>query len=195
MESDLLTHLHDMMVDNMWGVYLGLFLAPFLQEDAAVISAASLSLAAMGDGTTLFFAVTAGLTASDLWKYWLGRAARSQGWAKKFAAKPAVTRAEELVRSKLAATLMTVRFIPGTRIALYIAAGYFGASWPKFVFWIVISALVYVGAAFALFHTVGMVAGEAARVWLPVVAIGGLLIYLLYRGIRARAGSPVEEMQ
>lgn len=193
MEHDFVSTLYNMMADHMWGVYLGLFLAPFLQEDAAVISAASLSLMAMGDGAMLFFAVTAGLTASDLWKYWLGRAARSQGWAKKFAAKPAVARAEDLVRSKLGTTLMTVRFVPGTRIPMYIAAGYFGASWPRFVLWIVLSAIAYVGIAFALFHAVGMVAGEAARIWLPAVAIGALLIYLLYRGVRARVGSPAKE--
>ena len=190
----MLTNMNDMVADNMWGVYLCLFLAPFLQEDAAVISAASLSLAGISDGAILFIVITAGLATSDVWKYWLGRAARTQDWAKKFAAKPAVARAEELVQSKLGTTLMTVRFIPGARIALYIASGYFGASWPKFVCWILISAIVYIGAAFALFHAVGMVAGEAARVWLPAVAIGGLLIYLLYRGIRARAGSPAEEL-
>lgn len=181
MLADFLTHLHDMMVANMWGVYLGIFLAPFMQEDAAVISAAGLSLAAMGEQHLIFAAISAGLISSDLWKYWLGRAARTQGWARRFAAKPAIAKAEALVKDKLAVTLMTVRFIPGARIAFYIAAGYFNASWLRFAFWIVVSALVYILVVFGFFHAVGMVAGEQAKVWLPGVAIVTLFGYLLMR--------------
>jgi membrane protein DedA with SNARE-associated domain len=190
MESDFAIHLHQMMAENMWGVYLCLLIAPFVQEDAAVIGAASLSLATMGNTALLFLFVALGLTGSDLWKYWLGRAARTQAWAKKFAAKPSVAKAETLVREKLGATLMTVRFVPGTRIPAYVASGYFEASWLRFAFWIVVSAVIYIAIAFALFHTVGAVAGEAAKLWLPVIAISALLGYLLMRWIRTKQQRP-----
>ena len=186
MDSEFAIHLHQMMAENMWGVYFCLLIAPFVQEDAAVIGAASLSLASMGDTALIFLFITLGLTASDLWKYWLGRTARTRGWAKRFAENPAVAKAEDLVRGKLGATLMTVRFVPGTRIPLYIASGFFGASWARFAFWIAFSAIIYIAIAFALFHTVGAVAGESAKVWLPVIAISALLVYLLYRATKSR---------
>ena len=189
METDIAAQLHDVMARNMWGVYLCLLAAPFVQEDAAVIGAASLSLGGMGDGALLFAVAAAGLTASDLWKYWLGRAARTRDWARKFAEKPAVARAQTLVLTRLGATLMTVRFVPGARIPLYIAAGYFRAHWPSFACWIALSAVLYVAAAFALFHTVGAVAGEGAKFWLPAVAIGALFVYLAVRRLRAANGA------
>lgn len=193
MDPDLTAHLHQMMVDNMWGVYLCLLIAPFLQEDAAVIGAASLSLAAMGDTALIFLFVATGLTASDLWKYWLGRAARTRNWAKRFAEKPAVAKAETLVRNKLGAALMTVRFVPGTRIPLYVASGYFNASWAQFALWIIVSAVAYIALAFAVFQLLGAAAGEAAKVWLPVIAISILLGYLLFRAIRSRGDGPAGE--
>ena len=189
METDIAAHLHDVMARNMWGVYLCLLAAPFVQEDAAVIGAASLSLGGMGDGALLFAVVAVGLIASDLWKYWLGRAARTRDWAKRFAEKPAVARAEKLVLTRLGATLMAVRFAPGARIALYIAAGYFRARWASFAFWVALSAVVYIAAAFALFHAVGAVAGEAAKVWLPAVAIGALFLYLAVLKLRGAKGA------
>ncbi|MEM8770878.1 MAG: VTT domain-containing protein [Pseudomonadota bacterium] len=184
MESEFTAHLLDMMHDNMWGVYLCLLIAPFLQEDAAVIGAASLSLASMGDNWLILLFITLGLSCSDLWKYWLGRAARTQGWAKRFAQKPGVAKAERLVQNNLGRNLMAVRFVPGTRIVFYIASGYFEASWPRFAFWVIFSAIIYIILAFALFHAVGMVAGEAARIWLPAVALAALLVYLLIRKMR-----------
>ncbi|MEL7488445.1 MAG: VTT domain-containing protein [Pseudomonadota bacterium] len=185
-DSAFLTHLHDAMAANMWSVYLCLLIAPFVQEDAAVLGAASLSLASMGDTTLLLIFVTIGLCLSDLWKYWLGRAARTQGWAQRFAEKPGVKRAQSAVLNRLRVTLMAVRFVPGTRIALYIAAGYFRASWPVFVLWIVVSAIVYVGIAFGFFHAIGAVAGEAARMWLPIVALGALALVLAVQFARNR---------
>lgn len=195
MESQFTQHLYEMMAQNMWGVYLCLLVAPFIQEDAAVIGAASLSLTAMVNPALIFILCAFGLIASDLWKYWLGRAARTRDWAKKFAEKPAVTKAEGLMGDKLGTSLMTVRFVPGARIAFYIAAGYFLASWLRFAVWVVLSAIVYIGVVFALFHAIGIIAGEAAKFWLPVFAIAALFLYLLVQQARTRRRSAVGESQ
>ena len=160
--------------------------APFMQEDAAVVSAASLSLVGLGDSAALFLAVGLGLTVSVLWKYWLGRAARSQKWAQRFAQKPAVEKAQNLVANRLGVSMIGARFVPGTRIPFYVAAGFFNASWWSFAAWGVLSVIIYVGSMFAVFHMVGAVAGEAAALWLPVVAIVALLGYVAIQKLRAR---------
>jgi hypothetical protein len=45
------------------------------------------------------------------------------------------------------------------------------------------TASLYICVVFGLFHTVGLVAGEEAIAWLPLVAIGLLVSYILFRWI------------
>ena len=79
---------------------------------------------------------------------------------------------------------MIARFIPGTRIPLYIAAGFFQASFLKFSIFIFVSALIYIGIAFALFNALGEVAGEEAKKYLPIVAIIGFVFLLIFKRLK-----------
>jgi len=144
-----------------WFAYLCALIGPFIQEDVAVLGAASAAVSGVGTPLWMFVAVTIGLTVSDLWKYWLGRAAISQPWAKKHA--------------------------QGTRIPLYIAAGFFKASFVKFSIFIFLSALIYIAIAFGLFHLLGEVAGEEAKKYLPIVAIVGFGLFLLFKRLKGPA--------
>lgn len=172
-----------------WALYASIFLLPFVQEDVAVIAAATASLAGMEPTFFIFVTILAGLTASDIWKYWLGFAARRHQWAHKFAAKKGVSVAGDLVRDELGKTLYVARFVPGTRIPTYIACGFFTVPYLKFVGLVVLTALSYVAISFALFHTVGVVAGEQAKYWLPVIAVISIASYLLFRWYRHKKNS------
>ena len=167
-------------------LYAGLFLLPFVQEDAAVIAAATASLNNQGPLALIFAAILVGLTASDVWKYWLGYFARKYQWAHKFAEKPGVSVAGDLVRDDLGKTLYAARFVPGTRIPTYVACGFFRAPYFKFCAIVVLTAFTYVALSFALFHTVGAVAGEQAKFWLPVIAACILAGYIVVRWRRHR---------
>ncbi|MEE2691986.1 MAG: VTT domain-containing protein [Pseudomonadota bacterium] len=169
-----------------WTLYLGIFLLPFLQEDAAVIAASTASIMGLGPLAPIFATILAGLTASDVWKYWLGAAARRNAWAHKFAEKPGVSVAGDLVKSELAKTLYMARFVPGTRIPTYIACGFFRVPYAKFVGIVVLTAFTYVSVSFALFHTVGVVAGEHAKYWLPLIAVTVIACYIFYRWLKHR---------
>lgn len=169
-----------------YGVYICFLLAPFVQEDAAVLGAASTSALGMSDSGLLFLAVLVGLTLSDVWKYWAGRAALTQKWAKKYAEKPRVLAAKNKVITRLGKALMVVRFVPGTRIPFYVAAGYFNAPFGKFTAFIVLSGFVYIALVFALFHALGAVLGEAVKAWLPIIAIGLVAIVVVAQWVRAR---------
>ena len=169
-----------------WGIYVCLLIAPFIQEDAAVIGAAAASVAGGGDTVLLFLSILTGLTLSDLWKYWAGRLAHSQKWAKKFSQKPGVLNAQEKVKSKLAVTLMIVRFVPGTRIPFYVASGFFNAPFSKFAFFVAFSALLYIGIIFALFHALGEVVGENIKTWLPVIAVTLMVVLITVQFIKKR---------
>ena len=118
----------DSIFSAHWFPYLCALIDPFIQEDAAVLGAASASVSGIGTPMGMFIAITKGLTVSDLWGYWLGRAAISQPWAKKHAESSRILKAKDSIVHNLGKSIMVARFIPGTRIPLYIAAGVSQAS-------------------------------------------------------------------
>ncbi len=171
---------------SVWVLFAVLFFSPFLQEDFGVILAAAASLAKVAPTPFLIIAILCGLVASDAWKYWMGRLARRYDWAHRFAEKPGVSVAGDLIRKEFLQTMLTARFVPGTRIPTYIAAGFFKAYYPKYVLTLVFTASLYIAVVFTLFHTIGAVAGEEAVVWMPAVAIVLLVAYILFRWLNHR---------
>ncbi len=177
---------HDMTMLTGFALYASVFALPFFQEDLAVIVAATASLAGAGSTAALFATIVLGLTASDVWKYWLGWFARRHAWAHRFAEKPGVSVAGTLVREELYKTLMTARFVPGTRIPTYLACGFFQSPYLRFSLFVASTAFLYALVMFVVFHAAGEVAGERAAYYMPFVAIGGVASYLGYRWFRHR---------
>jgi membrane protein DedA with SNARE-associated domain len=174
------------------GLYLGVFLAPFVQEDAAMIGTAAASVTGAGNSWLLFAILVVGTTCSDTWKYWAGRAAHLNAWAARMAAKPAVTRAREAVVSRLFLTMLVARFVPGTRIPLYVAAGVFKAPFWRFFIYVITTAIAYAAVAFALLHLVGAAAGEAVAHYAPVVAVALVVLVLGFSWWRSRQQRQVQ---
>lgn len=173
----------DMVMLTGWALYAAIFFTPFIQEDVAVIGAATASLAGAAHTEFIVPVILAGLVASDAWKYWMGRLARRYDWAHKFAEKPGVSVAGDLIRKEFMQTMLTARFVPGTRIPTYIAAGFFKANYPRYLLTLMFTASLYVAIVFVLFHSAGAVAGEHALFWLPVGAVALLVAYILFRWI------------
>lgn len=192
MTDNLLASLNQALPGLPWGIYICALLAPFVQEDAAVLGAAAASSTGAGDPLALFAAVLVGLSLSDVWKYGLGRAALTQKWARAFASHAHAQSMRGRVINRLGATLMIVRFLPGTRIPFYLASGLFKAPFGKFALFIGLSAAVYVGLAFALFIALGAVVGEQLRAWLPALALVLVVVLLAWQMIRAQTRKSVE---
>lgn len=169
-------------------LYFAIFALPFIQEDAAVIGAATASLVGAAPTPFLIAAVMTGLVASDAWKYWIGRLARRYRWAHKFAEKPGVSVAGDLVRKEFLQTMLTARFVPGTRIPTYVACGFFKANYGRYVLTLIGTAALYVAIMFTLFHAGGAVAGEKAKIWLPAIAVALLVSYVAFRWFTHRRG-------
>lgn len=161
-----------------WGIYALVAISPFIQEDAAIISAAAAAASGAGSPQILFITLIIALSASDLWKYWLGRAAHANERGRKFANKPSVQAAREKVVKRLGLSLITARFVPGTRVPLYIACGFFKAPFPKVAFYVMTSAIMYASIAFVLFHWLGEVAGDSIHKYAPIVAITIVIIVI-----------------
>ena len=174
---------------SMWLLYLGLFIGPFVQEDAAVIGAASLSLSESNHWISIFGFILAGLIASDSWKYWLGWAAKHHKWAKKYAERDSVMKMRDAVLSNSVKTLLAVRFIPLARVPTYLATGFFGVPYFKYWLSIAFSALLYVTIIFTAFHLLGEIMGDHLKTYAPfaALAIAAVLvtsIFVKYRKSR-----------
>ncbi len=175
-----------------WTLYLVIFLLPFVQEDAAVIGAATASLVGAGSIWLIFLTILAGLSLSDIWKYWIGWAARRYDWAQKFAEKPGVAGAGKLVQDDLIKTLFAARFVPGTRIPTYLACGFFKIPYIRFTVLVVGSAMLYVSIMFLMFHVVGEVAGERAKFFMPLIALVLIAGYILFRYMKHKMNRKID---
>ena len=180
-----------MPISSEFALYLAAFLGPFIQEDVAIIGAVTAFLhpetTKAASGHVILAAMFSGLVLSDLWKYWIGFAGRRHAWAKGFAAKRAVVALGDKIVANPGKILMLARFIPGTRIPAYIAAGFFGVEFRRFSFWIIMSALAYTGIAVALMATVGMIAGEKGQFLVACGLIAGLVIWVGIKAVLRKA--------
>jgi len=172
-------------MDPSWYLYLGIFVGPFVQEDAAVIAAATLSASDSQHFPTVFFVILFGLFASDIWKYWIGYSAHASSRARKWAETDKVMMMQDRVERHAVTTLLTARFLPLARVPAYIACGYFKMNYAKFCAIIFMTALLYCIVIFAAIQLLGEVFGERMEVVLGLIAGGVVLLLVGTLGIRA----------
>ena len=161
-----------------WGVYLLIVVTPFIQEDTAVIGAATASISG-ADPLACYLLLVLGITGSDLFKYWIGRASHAFAWTRRMTQRADVLAARERVLKRLGLTLVIARFVPGTRIPLFIASGLFHAPFGRTAAYVIGTAFLYAGIIFAVFHALGAAMGDEARRTLPFVALGIVALVLV----------------
>jgi len=171
-------------------LYVGVMLSPFIQEDAAVATAALLSATGKAKTGPLFIMMFIGLFLSDTWKYWIGWAALRNEKARKFTEKKHVAELKDKVQTYTITTLFAARFIPLTRIPTYVACGYFKVNYAKFCICIAATALLYISIVFCLFHTLGVVMGEKIIWAMPLAAIIIVACVIGYRFWRSKTQNP-----
>jgi membrane protein DedA with SNARE-associated domain len=177
----------------VWAAYAGAFIGPFVQEDAAILGAASAAMAPQLKAGGMFAAVLSGLIVSDTWKYWAGRLAHRSQRASRWVADPRVQTARERVVRRLGLTLLVARFVPGTRIPLYVACGVFKAPFLRFFIYVSASATIYVSLAFFLLSKVDAMLGARVRMAAPFVVLALVLVILGFgwlKSKRAAAANP-----
>lgn len=173
-----------------WELYLAIFIGPFVQEDAAVLAAATLSASDPRHFPAIFFVILGGLFLSDAWKYWIGYAAHTHPRARRFAEKDRVVKMRDQVRANTLITLITARFVPLARVPAYVACGYFKVNYFKFCAIIFLTAVMYTIVIFAACHLLGEVFGEKMEVYLPLlgaaILVLGIATYSVRRWLKSR---------
>ena len=171
-------------MDPSWYLYLGIFIGPFVQEDAAVITAATLCASDPKHFPIVFFIILFGLFLSDIWKYWIGYSAHASERARKWAEKDNVMAMGARVKTHAFMTLLTARFLPLARVPAYIACGYFKMNYVKFCGIILFTALLYCAVIFAVIHLLGEAFGDRMEIILGLIAGAVILTLAIFFGVK-----------
>jgi membrane protein DedA with SNARE-associated domain len=166
----------------------------FVSEDAATISSALSIFGGPISWRLSFVSCFAGIWIGDLGLYsfarFTGKNVLCSRWLARFSDPATVSRCHEAFARRGAAALLVSRFIPGTRLPTYLAAGLFGMRLPRFAFVTAIGALIWIGALFTLTKLFGaqalhwFVFGQskiAAIIFTTLLVVG---IILLFRKVR-----------
>lgn len=143
--------------------FVSVFTGTFVLEDVAL----ALALGLVGDGRmsaiTAFLACFSGITIGDLALYGVGAAARRWGWS--------WGRRVRAPHELLTYSIVASRFLPGTRLPTYLAAGYLRYPFIRFTGLTVFTVFGWVALAFAV--------GESLRPFLLHHVLLTALVVLL----------------
>ena len=156
---------------------LSIVLFSFAYEDGATLLAAALTAAGRLDARLGLVSAFLGIWIGDLGLYAVGsilgrRLVRSR-WATRFVSSAKLDKAESWFAERGPATLVMSRFIPGSRLPLYLAAGALRLSAKLFTVVTGICSAVWVTAIFVIWHFVprpSLGSGRATS-WLLAVAV------------------------
>src|SRR6266508_2237968 len=136
-----------------------IILLSFVSEDAATISSALSIFGGPLSWPLGFVSCFAGIWLGDLGLYSLARCAGKNvlhsRWLARLADPATITRCEETFAQNSAFTLIASRFIPGTRLPTYLAAGLFAMPARRFALITAIGALLWISVFFALTKLLG----------------------------------------
>lgn len=176
----------EFLPDSPLALYFGVFFLPFVQEDVAIMTAASLGANNPSYFPTIFLVILSGLFVSDVWKYWIGWAALRHPKARAFAEKKQVAELQEKVQEYPLVTIFTVRFVPLARIPAYVACGFFKVPYWKFCLFIAFSATIYTSIIFAICYWVGEIIADQFKFLLPVGGISIALLFVSYHLLKRK---------
>lgn len=158
-------------------------LLTFVQEDVPAVSAALLAAGGILNWQVGFLAVFLGIWMGDALLYLLarnvGRPLLQRAWAKRFFDSAAIARSEQWFSAKGTWLLVSSRFVPGTRLPTYLAAGFLRLPFGSFLLITGIVVAVWTACIFLL----AQVFGSELLSWLQRWNSGGWSVLLLVIGL------------
>lgn len=163
-----------------WITAASLAAATLASEDLAAVSAAALAAHGHVSVYVATFAVTAGIYAGDLLLFVCGRASTRVGFLRRWiAGRWSHAQLAELTRSldrRLALAILASRFVPGTRLPLYVAAGMFSRRPAAFCAWTFVAVVVWTPLLVSGVLIVGQAFESSARWYFTWTPMAGLLL-------------------
>src|ERR1043166_4148131 len=138
---------------------IAIILLSFVSEDAATISSALSVFGGPLSWPVGFLACFAGIWLGDLGLYALarrmGKPILRSRWIGRLADATAIERCQKQFNRHGMLTLLASRFIPGTRLPTYVAAGLFSVPVKRFALVTALAALLWIGGIFAIAKLLG----------------------------------------
>jgi membrane protein DedA with SNARE-associated domain len=134
-----------------------LFAATFVVEDGATIAAGVMVAQTGIDPAVPLAAVVMGTAVGDIALYGLGRWGGSTAFGIKLRSRSDVVRAEQWIAGRALMMVFAARFLPGSRLPVFIASGLIAAPFVPVVAIIAVTTPFWTGGLF----TMAWLAGEA----------------------------------
>jgi membrane protein DedA with SNARE-associated domain len=163
-----------------------LFLETFVQEDLAILSGSVMVTNGTLSLTAVFISLISGLLIGDTIIYGIGWLSRKVPWLYRKVYSGKVENAKAKIHDNLIAALLFVRFVPGLLFPTYIACGFTGVSFKRFIVTTGITGATYT----AVFLTILIKLGEALIPtigrWLWIIILITMLLFITYRFLKQR---------
>ena len=162
-------------------ILLALFIlmGTYILEDAAILTAALLSADGLVSTQLAFTALFVGIFTGDLGLYVLGRYLNKLPRLRAFLDINAVHRAHSWLQRRMTATVFLVRVIPGLRLPVYTACGFFRLSCKRFSALVFLASLLWTAAVFFGLFSIGVMfwSDLGNWKWLLIPVLTGLIVF------------------
>lgn len=161
-------------------------LATFILEDAAtVLTAIQVKLHTLSP-TTALIALYVGIVLGDVGLYAMGYLAARWPPARRWVETPQRDMQRKWLTQKLFKVVFISRFIPGTRLPLYTACGFFNAGLRTFTLATLAATLIWTTALFTLSLSVGSLLLTYLGAWRWAGIAGFVLVIIIMGRLAAR---------
>ena len=165
------------MSEATTAVWLGL--ATLVSEDLAAIAGAVLAADGTVSSAVAIGAVTAGIYVGDLLLFACGRAAGTYAKANRWIARRwSSARLAEMaagIDEHLAMSVVASRFVPGSRLPMYLAAGMFSHRPAAFCVWTLLAVMIWTPLLMGGVLLLGQAFETTARSYLQWAPAAGLI--------------------
>jgi len=162
-----------------------IILLSFVSEDAATISSALSLFGGPINWQLGFAACFGGIWLGDLGLYSLarcfGKPILKSRWIARFADAEAIERCQTRFNDHASLTLLASRFVPGTRLPTYLAAGLLSMPVTRFALVTAFASFLWIGGIFAI----AKLLGSQTLIWLSFIQskIAGIVVAAVVLGI------------
>src|SRR5438093_957226 len=165
-----------------------IILLSFISEDAATISSALSIFGGPISWPVGFAACFAGIWLGDLGLFslarCLGKPILQSRWVTRFADRAAIERCQKNFNARGSLALLASRFVPGTRLPTYLAAGLLSMPVTRFALVTAFAALLWIAGIFAIAKFLGSQAllwfsffyGKTVAIVLIALLLAGMLV-------------------
>lgn len=173
---------------------LSLFFATFVQEDLAILTGGMMAIDKALPVSVVFLTLMAGIFSGDVIIYSMGWVARKIPWVQRKLINKRVDKARHRLENNLVSTIIFVRMIPGILFPTFIACGFIGISFIRFIITSVAAAAVYTAAALFVIVKLGEVTLPSLGVWAYVAIIGSGVLFVIFKYFKQKKMVAAEEM-